>query len=67
MNYSGTIIGLKSSTGNIYTIPQDDKNCYAWRANITAEIEGKNLQIKFFWNRDSFICNLKIIKLVNEF
>lgn len=62
MKYSGTIIGLKTSFGNIYNVVLDDTKCYLWKANVDAEISGKMLKIVFNWNGDSFDLTLTVLK-----
>lgn len=62
MKYTGTIIGLEASEGSIYNITTIDKKCKAWKANVTAEIEGKMLSINFHWDRNRYECKLSLLK-----
>ena len=62
MKYTGTIVGFKSSFGSIYNIVVDDTRCYAWKANVVAELNGKMLVISFNWNGDLFEVRLSLLK-----
>jgi len=62
MKYTGTIVGFLSKSGSIYNIINDDSQCYAWKANIVAEINGKMLAIAFNWNGEAYELKLTLLK-----
>lgn len=62
MKYSGTIVGFLSNYGSIYNINLEDSKCYAWKANVDAEITEVMIVISFNWNGESYemvLSNLK--------
>lgn len=62
MKYTGTILGFKSNFGSLYNITTDDSKCYAWKANVFAELNGKMLKISFNWNSELFDLSLSLLK-----
>lgn len=62
MKYTGILTGFKSSYGSIYNIINDDTRCYAWKANVVAELNDKMLKISFNWNGDTFDLSLTLLK-----
>ena len=64
MKYSGTIVGFKLSYGSIYNIIIDDTKCYAWKANVIAEINENMITISFNWNGESYKIRLSQLKRI---
>lgn len=62
MKYKGTVFGFESEYGSIYSIPDIDKRCYAWRSDVTAEFNDNMFSIKFIWDGESFEFILKRVK-----
>lgn len=62
MKYSGTIVGFQSNFGSIYNIIIDDTRCYAWKANVTAQINENMILITFNWNGETYEIKLSQLK-----
>ena len=62
MEYTGTIIGMKSSFGSIYHVVVDDAKCYIWKANVIAGFTEKMFIIRFNWNGDYYEIKLGLLK-----
>lgn len=62
IEYIGNIIGFEGSNGSIYNINPDDTKCYAWKANVKAEVDIENIRITFNWNGEAFELKADLVK-----
>lgn len=62
MKYKGTAIGGHSKNGSIYQILAEEKNCYIWRASISAVVEKERIHLSFYWDKYNYKVLLNCLK-----